>query len=749
MKKTLLPLTAFVAGAASAAMNLDGVVTADRMAASALTGEFAATGNVSVVTGPIRLTAPWARVSTDGPWVKASLPESACVTTCTNAPGHLHWCATGSVDCKLLRDRKDHPDAGPEELVLRDATLRLFDIPIGWAPYAWIPRHTDYGWRVMPGYTSRWGAYLLTKYVYPIAGDMSEGSWGLRGSSRFDLRTKNGVAVGQGVGWSLGDFGQGKFKVYYAWDQDADRYDRRWNSSRHSHYGNWGSTVPDERYGLSLTHRWEPSERDIVRLSAGYFSDSHFRSDLLRNNALTLANRYPTATRNELAWEHAGLAYAFGASVSGPLNDFYGGVSRLPEVYLDLAPQPVFSLPVNYESQSRFGWLNRDYAKHGRSSTALPYRYDPGIWADYQAVRGDTYHRLSVPFKVDDLVSVVPRVGVRGTWWSDSGRQTLEGDRRARALDEDVTRSIVEGGVTFAARGTAPFGERWQHVVEPYADVLAQEAHYSGLTRNARPFIFDSNDASADWLDQFAGRSRNLPYSWYGVTPGLRNAFRKADESGTLRTIFDVDAYVAVQFNDTDWTEGGRYHRQTRDPKRPNYGRDGKAMAAPGIRARWFATSDATLFSRAEWDGENDTLAYADVTWQHRLSKSFKYELSYTARDQRWWDYSSTPYDPEQMRNEDFNWVKYDYAQLSFEHELCDLFAWGPFISWDLRENELDEIGTWFDIRPTDCLAFRLSFSYENDYRRIDDSERRDNWRCSFMVYLRALGPKAASLFAE
>jgi len=734
--KSVLVAAAFLAAAsASAAPNAgrELKVSADRMAADNVTGAIVASGHVNAVMAPFKMLSE--EVSKIGDTYRFA--EPTVVTTCTNDESALHWSCAGNV---VYRDGK--------EVVARDMTLRMFGVPVFWVPYWWQPLDTDYGWRVMPGYRSRWGGYLLTKYVYRLAGGLDEGEWGLGGSTRFDVRTKNGVALGQGVRWSLGDFGRGKFKVYYAWDQDADRYDRRWDSSRHWHYANWGSKVPDERYGLMLEHRWEPTEQDSLRVRAAYYSDSHFRSDFLRDARLGLDNRFPGADRNEAAWEHNGGTFGFGASVAGPLNEFYGGVARLPEAYFDVAPQPVFSLPVNYESATRVGWLDRQYAKHGKRSTAIPYRYDPGMWADYQVFRADTYHRLTLPFKVADVVSVVPRVGARGTYWSDSGRENLTGYGRAGTQDDDVLRSIVEGGVTFAARGTAPFGERWTHVVEPYFDALAQEAQYSGLRRGARAFYFDSIDGSADYLDQFAGGSRNLPYSWYGVTPGLRNAFRKTDEKGRSRTVFDFDAYAAVQLNDTSWTEGGRRHRLSRSQENPNYGRDGKAVASPGVRARWRPTEDSSLFARAEWDGENDTVAYANVAWSQRISKDLSSTLSYSARDQRWWDFSSTPYDSSVERNDDFNWTKFSYAGISFEHEICDALAWGPFLRWDLRENELDEVGAWIDLR-TDCLGFRISFSYENDYRRIDGSEHDDDWRVSVGVYLRAFGPSVGTMFGD
>ena len=711
-------------------------VSADRMSAGRGADSFSADGNVKASFGPLRMYSQ--SVLRDGEdWI---FDSSTLVTTCTNSPDCLHWACRGGL--------RYHGKEGERDFTVDGAVLKLWDVPVAWLPWWWQPLDTDYGWRVVPGYRSRWGAYLLTKYVYGLAGSMREGELGLSGSTRFDVRAKNGVALGQSVRWNLADFGRGAFKVYYAWDQDADRYDRRWSSSRKWHYANWGSTVPDERYGLYLSHKWEPTEQDVVRARAVYYSDSHFRSDFMRDLRFGPSNRYPAQDRNELAWEHLENSFGLGLSVSGPVNEFYGGVSRLPEFSIDAMPQPVFGSPVVWESSSRIGWLDRDYAKLGKKSTALPYRYDPGQWADFQAARFDTYHRLTLPFKIADLLSVVPRVGARGTWWSDTGTLNTTGYGRARSLDDDAWRTIVEGGATVSARGTASLDGVWSHIVEPYTDFLVQEAQYSRLRRGSRAYYFDAIDGSADYLDQFAGRGRNLPYSWRGVTPGLRNAFRKNMPDGFSKTVLDIDVYAAVQFNDTSWTEGGRWHRLSRKQGHPNYGRDGEASVFPGARAVWSLAEDSTLSARAEWDGENDTLAYASAAFSHRFSKSFLGTVSYSGRDQRWWDWSSSPYDSETVRNEDFNRARFSYVGIGFEHELCDAIAWGPYLRWDIRENELDETGAWLDLR-TDCLGFRFSLSYENDYRRIDGSEHGDDWRFGFSVYLRAFGPDASAVFGD
>lgn len=705
-------------------------IAADRMAADNITGSAVATGHVTAVAEPFRVFSELA--VKDGPDYRFADPTA--VTTCTNAEDHLHWLGSGEI---VYRDG--------HAVIAKDMVLRLWDIPVLWLPYWYYPLDTDYGLRVMPGYTSRWGAHLLTKYVYPIAGGFGPGEWGVSGSTRFDWREENGVALGQGLRWQLGDFGRGHLKAYYAWDNDADRYDRHWTTRKRWHYENWGSDVPDERYAVQLEHRWEASERDTVRMKGTVVSDTHFRSDFLRDGHFGQSNRFLGYEGNELAWEHVENPLGFGVSVSGPLNDFYDGVARLPEVYLDLAPQPLFGLGVNYESQTRAGFLNRDYARYGTRKTAVPFRYGPGEWADYQAFRLDTYHRFTCPFKVRDVVSIVPRVGVRGTFWSDSGRENLSGLGRARTTGDDVWRTIVEGGVTFNARGVAELESGRQHIVEPYLDVLAQEAQYAGLSHGSRPLVFDAIDTSSDWLDQFAGRSRNLPYSWYGVTPGVRNALRAPDAKGRLRTLLDVDLYAAVQFNDTSWTEGGRYHRLTRHASDPNWGRHaGQVM--PGVRARWFPSEDTALLARVEFDTEREEVAYADVSWRQELSKTFKYGVTYSGRDHRWWDFSSSPYDRDDLRNEDFNWAKFSYLEVELEQDVCDALAWGPFVRWDCRESELDEIGAWVDLR-TDCLGFRFSVSYENDYERLDRSESEDDWRFGFFVYLRAFGPSTGSPF--
>jgi len=719
------PISSFVGDAAERSPVQTMTVTADRIAADRNTEALFATGHVVAAQAPIRLHSDFLERDTNG---VCRMAADSSLTTCTNCPGHLHWEIKGEVEYQA----DDH-------VLLRDAWLRFCEVPVFWLPYFYYPLGTGFGVEIMPGYTSRWGAYLLTKCNYTLIGDPKtgpDGRW-LYGDTRLDLRWENGIAVGESLKWSLGNWGQGRFKVYYAWDQDYDRYGGATVPNGYNAM-NWGSTVPYNRYGIELEHRVDVTERDVVRGKVSLFSDMFFSHDFMRQSMFGIKNDLYGYPGNEVAWEHTENLWGLGVSVSGPLEDFRTAVARLPEVYFDLAPTPLWNLPINYETQNRLGFLSRQRANYDGSS--LPeFAYNPGQWADYDTVRFDTYHRLSASFRAWDVLAIVPRVGYHGTYWNKTGATIVDGTGDADMERDNAFRSIVEAGVTFSGRGTAWISESWQHMIEPYADVLLQEAWCSGLSDGRRPLVFDSIDASSDWSDQFAGRSRNLPYSWYGVTPGLRNVLREADERGKLRTVFDLDVYAALQFNRTDWTAGEDSHKLSDDPLDPNYGGDGM-MVVPGARVRWMPFSGAALSARLEYDSENSKIAQANLMWNHRVRRDFSYRVLFTRRDHRYWDFSSSSVSPR-SDYDGFNRTDFGYVEVGFEHEPCDVFAWAPYIRWDCRRNELDEVGTWVDIYRTDCLGFRLNLAYENEYTRVEGSCEDAEWRIGFYIYLRAFGP--------
>ena len=107
-----------------------------------------------------------------------------------------------------------------------------------------------------------------------------------------------------------------------------------------------------------------------------------------------------------------GDLFTAGIGVVTRLNDFYSNVSRLPELSLDVNRQQIPFTPFYYESENAMGFLKKEWSEQEQ---------DKG-YEDYDAFRIDTYHMVYLPTRSFGFLSVVPRGGYRGTYYS----KTLE-----------------------------------------------------------------------------------------------------------------------------------------------------------------------------------------------------------------------------------------------------------------------------------------------------------------------------------
>ena len=626
------------------------------------------TGLGSFKAGDFRVRAPEVTRREDGRYDI----KNAEVTTCTNAPGHLHWKMTGTVRYK-----------DNDYIEIYDAVPWLFGVPCAYLPYWYRDIDTHYGFRLIPGYTSRWGAYMLGGYVFNIYESPRASGPQLDGKTHLDYRAERGVAVGQDVSWNLKDLGHGRLETYYAWDQDPPNgiNDR-----------NWVSPTEEERYRVKLQHEADLSPRDQFLLRGTLTSDSEVSHDFFNRE-----NRGESIPMNFASLEHREHEWASGVAVSGPLNDFYAGTARLPEGWLNIEPQPIYNTGLNYESQTRAGYLSRQSAYYANASP--DFMYYPGSWADYDLFRADTAHRVTYPMKFNDVVSVVPRAGYRGTYYSET------------EYNHDVIRHSAELGVESSVRGTSELNNGYRHVVEPYVDYSYQPTWYE--SENGRVEGVDHYDRSIEWFDQFGMDGTWLPYDWHGVRPGVRNLLQTRDEKkGSMRTVLDWDTYTAVQIDS-------------------NGPLDQEGLRMAGTKAIYSPTKALDLKAQGEWDTEEDTLAYVDLGAVYKVNEKFRLGGGYLARDHRLYDYSVSPV-------EEWNRVKENLIYGGFTHDINDTWSWSTYVRYDVRNNFLDEVGGYIQYR-LDCLVFQLRSAYINNYQRIDNvSESGDDFRVALMVWLRA-----------
>lgn len=590
------------------------------------------------------------------------------MTTCTNEPGRWHWCVRGS---GRYRDN--------DYVEVFNAVPYLFGVPFAYLPWAYRDLDTHYGLRLMPGYTSRWGGYLMTGYLWNVF--RTKGGYALDASTHVDYRYRRGFGYGQNFHWNLQEWGRGHFEAYYADDQNPRS---SWRDR------NWISDYVEDRYRFRLFHKADVSPRDQLIFRGTYVSDSVMRHDFFEHE-----DRGESIPMNFASYEHRENTFASGINASGPLNDFYPGVAHLPEAWLNIVPQPLLA-GLNYESQSRAGYLERHYSEYEKAEDI--YKYYPGKWAEYNTVRLETAHRLTYPFKLWDALSVVPRAGYRGTYYADNQRY------------EDIYRQSGELGVELSMRGTSEWSGGWRHTVEPYLDYSYQPTDISG-TRGTELYYFDRFDRTLGWFDQFGQDGVWLPYDWHGVRPGVRNFFQTKGEDGKVRTFLDFDAYGVVQFD----SDGPKGEDGVRDV-------GAKAVVSP--------TKDVDVKAQVEWDTEDDLIAYANLSAFYKVNESFRFGGGYLGRDHDLTDYGYSPV-------AQWNRVKENLVYAGYTHALNDQWSYSPYIRFDARENDLDEVGGYIRFQ-LDCLVFQLRFAYVNEYMRIDGSERGDDFRVSFTMWLRA-----------
>ena len=122
------------------------------------------------------------------------------MTTCTNEPGRWHWCVRGA---GRYRDN--------DYVEVFNAVPYLFGVPFAYLPWAYRDLDTHYGLRLMPGYTSRWGGYLMTGYLWNVF--RTKGGYALDASTHVDYRYRRGFGYGQNFHWNLQEWGRGHFEA--------------------------------------------------------------------------------------------------------------------------------------------------------------------------------------------------------------------------------------------------------------------------------------------------------------------------------------------------------------------------------------------------------------------------------------------------------------------------------------------------------------------------------------------------------
>ena len=467
-------------------------------------------GAFSAYAPPYHLTAQGARRLS----LNVMELEGVMLTTCD--PAHPDYSLrAGSA---VLEDNR--------YLRAKNVRFQLGPVPFFWIPYMGADIDELANFEITPGASSDMGVFLLMAYNYPINDVFTS-------RTHFDLREKRGVGVGQDVEWQDPDGRDfaGKVRVYYASDQEPWRDDAQQLERE--------ELVDADRYWLHLGDVHNLTDRDYLITELNYVSDPWMLYDFFDDEYQR--NVQP---ENRVTLSHRGDRYTAGVLLNMRLNDFYGNVDRLPEVFLDVNRQQIFETPLFYESENTFGYLGKVYP-------------DGAVEERYNAFRFDTKHMVYWPTRHFGFLSLIPRAGYRGTYYSKTrassfvtnvvavtnelGETIGTSNQVSQLLDDGdaIWRSLPEVGAetSFKAFGDlydGPTGieddEDLRHVLEPYADYTLR------FEPNVLPdelWQFDAVDA----LDE-----RN------DVRLGLRNYLQTRRRAATHNLVF-ADVFTTLRLD--------------------------------------------------------------------------------------------------------------------------------------------------------------------------------------------------------
>jgi LPS-assembly protein len=427
---------------------------------------------------------------------------------------------------------------GNDRIILSNVTLYIGQTPIFWFPYIYQSLNNQFSYNLEPGYNSTWGAYLNTSITFPIAKNVS-------GTVELDLRSLRGPALGLNVNFKLDDWQtSGRLQIYGLNDQDPNINETALDRA----------PITAGRYRILYQSKSYITSDLSAVVDFNKLSDRYFLQDFYPG--LFSYDPQPD-TYTELV--KSGEAYTLAAGTRAQVNNFQETVERLPDLSWEVARTPLFNGPIFYEATTSGALLHRAFeAPTGIQNLDIQ---NGALNPDYQIFRFDTFHQLTYPHTYFGFLSVVPSVGIRGTYYSRTG-SFVESDVSNPLPQGQLTengprfRFTLNAGVEASfklSRAYEGIQQRWlgldglRHVIQPYAD-LSWVSQPTVKSSDILPFdqFIPSTDRQPIDFPEFV--STDSIDRWTILRLGIRNRLQTRRDNSTLNWL-DIDSHVDVNFD--------------------------------------------------------------------------------------------------------------------------------------------------------------------------------------------------------
>lgn len=328
-----------------------------------------------------------------------------------------------------------------DRLVLHSATLRFGDVPVCWFPLVvWSLKGDMPPAAVTVGENTRWGYFLLSSFTWKLNKDAQL-------TIHADERTERGFGTGADLRYQLGLAGEGTLTGYYLNDADPNRADPALD-------------IDHNRYRAEWQHKQHLTNDVAITVDLNKLSDSEVMNDYFRREFSH--NREPDSVADITK---TGPDYALSILTRPQFNDFFAEVERLPEAKLAVDRTRLGGTPFFYEGESSVGQYHNDPG----ATNVLGSVADTNFVGN--AVRADTFHQIVMPAMLGGWLSVVPRAGIRGSYYSRAPETATD--------TQNVTRVVYDLG----AEASFKISREWddvhsdwwrvdglRHILQPFAD---------------------------------------------------------------------------------------------------------------------------------------------------------------------------------------------------------------------------------------------------------------------------------------
>jgi LPS-assembly protein len=438
-----------------------------------------------------------------------------------------------------------------QRIILRDVTLYIGNVPVFWWPYIYQPLRRDLSYTLHPGFYSGWGFFTLSEWNFPIADNWD-------GRLHIDYREQRGVAGGLDTDYRFGpdDRSWGRFLSYYAPDSAPPTVIVGTNKDH----------VTADRYRVSIQNRVYITDDLWASIDVNKISDVRMLRDFLPGEYRL--DPQPDSVVNLTQWDKD---FTLELTYRKQINDFNDVTERLPDFSFDVTRHAVTEgSNLFYDGQTSAARLRLAFAE---GSDFPDYHYD----------RIDTYHELIYPMEFWKFLSFVPRIGLRGDYYTNQGafntevhdttvENLLPNNTLMPTTVQTVTNNLTTHGALF--RGVIDGGfEASFKLSKEYPNVESRAWGLDDLRHVIQPYMdFSAAETSADpgkilQIDRFQS-STQLPVfdfpeftgidtisNWAVVQLGVRNRIETKRDNNSFAW-FTMNTFVDVNLKEPTFATG-------------------------------------------------------------------------------------------------------------------------------------------------------------------------------------------------